>query len=72
MLIEEAVDGGVNMVQLREKDLPKEELMTLARQVREVIQDRALLLVNQKVDVALASGADGVQLGEEAVSVEAA
>ena len=72
MLIEDAVDGGVNMIQLREKDLPKEELLILARQVREVIQDRALLLVNQKVDVALASGADGVQLGEEAVSVEAA
>ena len=69
-LIEAAVDGGVNMVQLREKDLPQEDLLALAHKVREAIKGRALLLVNQQIEVALACGADGVQLGEEAISVE--
>jgi thiamine-phosphate pyrophosphorylase len=69
-LIEAAVDGGVNMVQLREKDLSQEDMLALAHQAREAIQGRALLLVNQQIDVALACGADGIQLGEEAMSVE--
>ena len=71
-LIEAAVNGGVNMVQLREKDLSQKDLLALAHQAREAIQDRALLLVNQQIEVALACDAGGVQLGEEAMSVESA
>ncbi len=41
--------------------------MELARTVKEAIADRALLVVNERVDVALAAGASGVQLGEEAL-----
>ena len=66
-----AIAGGVNMVQLREKELPGRELLALAQEMREVTQDKALLLVNERVDVALAAGADGVQLGEGAMPVEA-
>ena len=55
------------MVQLREKDLPGGTLLELARTVKEAIADRALLVVNERVDVALAAGASGVQLGEEAL-----
>ena len=62
-----AVAGGVDMVQLREKDLPGGTLLELARTVKEAIADRALLVVNERVDVALAAGASGVQLGEEAL-----
>ena len=71
-----AVEGGVNMVQLREKDLPASELLALATAIRDVTlgkkDEKVLFLVNDRVDVALASGADGVQLGEEALPVEAA
>ena len=67
-----AIAGGVNMVQLRGKGLPGGELLLLAQQMREVTLGRALLLVNERVDVALAAGADGVQLGEAAMPVEAA
>ena len=59
-----AVDGGVGMVQLREKDCPAGELLSLARELRRVTEDRALLVVNDRVDIALLSDADGVQLGE--------
>ena len=67
-----AVEGGVNMVQLREKDLPGGRLLKLALEIRETVSDRALLIINERVDVALACGADGVHLGEEALSPSAA
>ncbi len=62
-----AVEGGVNMVQLREKDLPGGRLLALALEIRQAVGDRALLVVNERVDVALACRADGVHLGEEAL-----
>ena len=64
--------GGVNLVQLREKDLPGGQLLKLAREVRDAAGDSALLLINERVDVAAAMGAAGVQLGEEALPVKEA
>ena len=71
-VIDAAIDGGVNIVQLREKDLPAAELYSLALRVKAVVGVRALLLVNDRLDVALAADVDGVQLGESALPVEAA
>ena len=59
-------------MQLREKDLPGGQLLELAGKLRRVTEGSALLFVNGRVDVALACGADGVQLGEDAFPVEAA
>ena len=67
-----ALCGGVNMVQLREKDLPSGQLIDKAMALRRLTQGRALLFINDRVDIAVASGADGVQLGEEAMTVDAA
>ncbi len=64
--VEKAVDGGVDAVQLREKDMPPAELLPLACRLREVTVGRALLLVNGPLDVALEAGADGVHLPEDA------
>ena len=55
------------MVQLREKDRPSRELYELAITLHAVLRGRALLLVNDRVDVALASGADGVHLPERSL-----
>ena len=60
-----AVEGGVNMVQLRENDLLGRRLLELAQELREAIDEKALLLINERADVALACGADGVHLGGE-------
>ena len=60
------------MVQLRERDLPAAEMLDLACSLREITRGRALLFVNDRVDVALACEADGVQLGESSLPVEAA
>ena len=67
-----AVDGGAGMVQLREKDCPAGDLLSLARELRSVTEGRALLIVNDRVDVAILSGADGVQLGENGLDVASA
>ena len=75
--VEAAVTGGVDAVQLREKDMPSEELLALARRLRRVTEGRAvptgrqaLLLVNGPLAVALAAEADGVHLAEDAPPVE--
>jgi thiamine-phosphate pyrophosphorylase len=64
--VEAAVQGGADAVQLREKDLPREELLSLARRLRQVTLRRALLLVNGPPDAALAAEADGIHLPEAA------
>ena len=63
-----AVEGGVDIVQLREKDLPGRLILDLAMNIRRAIDHKALLIINERVDVALLSSADGVHLGEHALS----
>lgn len=66
--IAQAARGGVDFIQLREKDLCARDLESLARAVRENQlrtenrQLRTALLINSRTDVALAIGADGVHL----------
>jgi len=62
--IEAALRGGVRAVQLREKDLSAGELLPLAKELRAITRRyQAKLLVNDRIDVALAVDADGVHLG---------
>ena len=67
-----AVAGGVGLVQFRAKELQGGRMMSLAEELKLAIEGRALLLVNERVDIAIAAGADGVQLGEEALPVDTA
>jgi thiamine-phosphate pyrophosphorylase len=62
-----AVDGGANVVQLREKDLSGGDLYQLAVTLHSILRGRALVLVNERADVALAAGADGVHLPEHSL-----
>lgn len=67
-----AVSAGVRMVQLREKDLPARDLLTLAKRLRAITgQHHATLLINGRADVAMAAGADGVHLPGHNPPVEA-
>ena len=70
--IDKAVAGGVDMVQLRDKEQPACDVLELAVAIKDAINGRALFLVNDRADVALAAGADGVQLGELALPPAAA
>ncbi len=60
------------MVQLREKDLSANRLLALACELRAITSGKALLMVNDRIDVAISSGADGVQLGEDSLDVASA
>ena len=70
--VAEAVTGGVDMVQLREKDLHGAQQLDLAQRLRDAVGDKALLVINERVDVAAALPAEGAQLGEDAIPVSAA
>jgi len=63
-----ALSGGVGMVQIREKDLPTHELLALVRAIL-AQRGRARILVNDRIDVALAAGAQGVHLGAQSIPV---
>lgn len=69
--VEAALRGGVRAVQLREKDLSSRELFDLACELRECTSRYgARLLINDRLDIALAAGADGIHLGENSLPVE--
>lgn len=71
--VEEALKAGCRAVQLREKDLPVRELLRMAQLFRELtLKYSARLFINDRVDVALASGADGVHIGHAGIPVSAA
>jgi thiamine-phosphate pyrophosphorylase len=65
-LIREAVAGGVDVVQLREKDIDDEALLALASEAQAVCRELgALLIVNDRPGVAVAAGAGGVHVGQD-------
>ena len=63
--------GAVDIVQMREKDLPDAEQFTLARRLRDLTNGRAMLFVNDSASIAEAVHADGVHLGEASRPVAA-
>ena len=70
--MEACLAAGLRGVQLREKDLPVRDLFDLASTLRETTRRHgARLIVNDRADVALAAGADGVQRTHESLPVAA-
>ncbi len=69
--IEDALKGGVTIVQLREKNLAEDEFLREAVQIKELCRGYGVpLIINDNVAVALKSGADGVHVGIEDTPVE--
>jgi thiamine-phosphate pyrophosphorylase len=65
--------GGADVLQLRHKTLARGELLELARRIRDVTaRSGALFVVNDHVDIALLSAADGVHLGPDDLSIASA
>lgn len=68
--IRNAADDGVSLVQIREKNLPAKLLFELAKAAVDVLRGTGtLLFLNDRADIALAAGADGVQLTESSLPV---
>lgn len=68
-----AVLGGADVIQFRDKTLPSREMVWAGREIREITwKAGALFIVNDRLDIALACGADGVHLGQDDLSCETA
>ena len=66
-----ALDGGVDIVQLRDKHAADEELVAAGRALSELCHARgALFVMNDRADLALECGADGVHVGQDDAAVE--
>lgn len=71
--VELAIKGGATIVQLREKQCLGREFLALARSVKEVTDAYEIpLIINDRVDIALAVDADGVHLGQNDIPAAAA
>lgn len=69
-VVADALRGGLRAVQLREKDLTAGQLFELAVELRRLTREYgAKLLINDRIDVALAVAADGVHLGKASLPV---
>lgn len=72
-LIEAAVSGGVDIVQIREKELPDTELLRLLQEMRALTRRLQVpLVVNDRPDLAVLAEADYVHVGQDDLPVEAA
>ena len=65
-IVEDAAAGGVTMVQLREKGINTGEFFAVAQELRDMTRRRGIpLIINDRLDIALAVRADGVHLGQD-------
>ena len=72
-IVREAAAGGVTMVQLREKECSTAEFVALARELKATLTPLGIpLIINDRVDVALAVDADGVHIGQSDMPYEIA
>ncbi|HXM88421.1 MAG TPA: thiamine phosphate synthase [Candidatus Acidoferrales bacterium] len=72
-LAEILLEAGARIMQLRLKDAPGRDFLAAARAIAEMCRKRgAILIVNDRVDIAILAGAQGVHLGQEDLPLEAA
>lgn len=69
-VLNEAIAGGIRIVQIREKLMPDHELVEYARRVRDITRDAGVMLImNDRPDLAVLCEADGVHVGQEELRV---
>ncbi len=70
---EKIIEGGAKLIQLRAKELGSADMLKAARTIRKITRSSdALFLVNDRIDIALLSEADGVHIGDEDIRPEEA
>ncbi|KAJ6263701.1 hypothetical protein Dda_2270 [Drechslerella dactyloides] len=71
--VEAAIKGGVTVVQLREKTLDTRPFVDLAKRIHAITRPLGVpLLINDRVDVALAAGCEGVHIGWDDIDIDTA
>ncbi len=73
--IKSSIEGGVNIIQLREKNESGKNILKLSKDIKEIIANinpDVLFIMNDRVDIALACNADGVHLGQDDLPISEA
>lgn len=71
--VEDAIKGGVTLIQIREKDASTREFYEVAKEVKEVTSKYKIpLIINDRIDIALAINAEGVHLGQSDMPINEA
>ncbi|WP_418791637.1 thiamine phosphate synthase [Phosphitispora sp. TUW77] len=71
-VVSACIEGGAGIIQLREKNWPASRIFEVGREVREIThKSGVLLIINDRVDLALALEADGVHIGQEDIPLRA-
>lgn len=72
-IVEAAIAGGIDVVQLREKQMPARDRYELGQELRDLTRETDVtLVVNDRVDIAAAIDADGVHLGDDDLPISVA
>jgi thiamine-phosphate pyrophosphorylase len=72
-IVESAIDGGIDLVQLREKEMPARDRYDLGQELRELTRAAGVpLIVNDRIGLAAAIDADGVHLGDKDLPIAVA
>lgn len=70
-MVADQIKGGADVIQLREKDMPKREKLGLGLEIRKATtQEGVLFIVNDDLDLALILDADGVHLGQDDIPIK--
>ena len=71
--VEEALQGGVSLVQLREKEVSSRDFYNIALRMKELLNAyNTPLIINDRLDIALAVNAAGLHIGQEDIPLEVA
>ena len=71
--VEQAVIGGCTLVQLREKEIPASDFYMLALEIKKITDRYGIpLIINDRIDIAMAAGAAGVHIGQQDIPAEIA
>ena len=65
-------EGGVTMLQYRNKEGDTRQMLTHAREIKRVLEGKVMLIMNDRADICVAMGYDGVHLGQEDLPAEGA
>ncbi|MBI2995211.1 MAG: thiamine phosphate synthase [Candidatus Melainabacteria bacterium] len=72
-IIEKSIEGGVDIIQLREKNKDEKKILQLGKEIKSLVKSTdVLFIVNDRVDIALALDADGVHLGQDDLPISEA
>ena len=72
-VIQEGIKGGVEIVQLRAKEMTDNKILVLAKRIRIITKKAGVLfIINDRIDIALATDADGVHLGQSDLPIKEA